>query len=77
MKRAVFVKSLTVSLPEELYSAIKRSSDDRFVSMGQVVREILEEVFSENVSAEKFNQASAVISSKREGKMEPHGERQR
>jgi metal-responsive CopG/Arc/MetJ family transcriptional regulator len=67
MKRAVFVKSLTVSLPEELYAAIKRSSDDRFVSMGQVVREILEEVFSENASAEKFNQASAVISSKREG----------
>ena len=67
MKRAVFVKSLTVSLPRELYSAIKRASDERFISMGQVVREILEQVFSENASAEKFNQASAVISSKRGG----------
>jgi hypothetical protein len=66
MKQAVYVKSLTVSLCRELYSAIKRSSDERFISMAQVVREILEQVFSENTSAERFNQESAIISSKRE-----------
>jgi hypothetical protein len=67
MKQAVFVKSITVSLSRELYSAIKRSSDERFISMAQVVRDILEEIFSESASAEKFNQESSIISSKRDG----------
>ena len=61
MKQAVYVKSLTVSFSQELYSAIKRVSDERFISMAQVVREIVEEAFSESATAEKFNQAATDI----------------
>jgi hypothetical protein len=61
MKQAVFVKPLTVSFPRELYSAIRRVSDERFISMAQVVREIVEEAFSESANAERFNQAEGEI----------------
>jgi hypothetical protein len=61
MKQAVFVKPLTVSFPREFYCAIKRVSDERFISMAQVVREIVEKAFSESANAEKFNQAESEI----------------
>jgi predicted DNA-binding protein len=65
MKQAVYVKPLTVSFPREIYSAIKELSDQRFVSMAQVVREIIEKAFSEGDNAERFNQAEAEIKSLR------------
>jgi len=65
MRTARYTKPLTVTLPPELYSAIKGVSDDRSISMGEAVREILERTFTESTSAEKFNQESEIVSSRR------------
>ena len=39
MKQAVFTKSLTISMPPELYDQIKQITDDQQISMAQWVRE--------------------------------------
>jgi hypothetical protein len=57
MRTARYIKPLTVTLTPALYSAIKQLSDDRSISMGEVVRGVLEGTFPENTSVEKSNQA--------------------
>jgi len=68
MRTARYTKPLTITLTEELYSAIKKVSDDRSISMGEAVRDVLEETFSETASAENFNQAETAIRSSRGNK---------
>ena len=41
MKKALFVKSLSVSLPGAVYEKIREMSDDQEVSMGEIARTIL------------------------------------
>jgi predicted DNA-binding protein len=41
MKKAKFQKSLSVSLPIAMYEKIKKLSDAREVSMGEIARELL------------------------------------
>jgi hypothetical protein len=35
MKRAMYVKALTIALPQEIYSSIKRLSDERIKGSSQ------------------------------------------
>jgi predicted DNA-binding protein len=52
MRRAMYIKALTIALPRELYSTIKRLSDDRFISMAEVVRQIVEKGLPDFISRE-------------------------
>ena len=46
MRKAKFTKPFTLALPEDLYQRIKGISDQQGVSMGEIVREVLEGDFS-------------------------------
>jgi metal-responsive CopG/Arc/MetJ family transcriptional regulator len=52
MKRAIYVKALTIALPQELYSKIKEVSDEGFTSMAEVVRQIVEKGLPDYISRE-------------------------
>lgn len=46
MREALFTKSLTVSLPQDVYAQIKIVTDERRVSMAQWVREVAMDALS-------------------------------
>jgi metal-responsive CopG/Arc/MetJ family transcriptional regulator len=52
MKQAIYVKALTVALPQVLYLRIKEVSDERFISMAEVVRQIVEKGLPDYIQRE-------------------------
>ena len=46
MREALFQKSLTIALPQEVYLKIKEITDERKVSMGHWMREVAMDALS-------------------------------
>ncbi len=50
MRTAKFPKQLTVALSQDVYDSIKSESDEREVSMAEVLREWLVEILSQKLT---------------------------
>jgi metal-responsive CopG/Arc/MetJ family transcriptional regulator len=48
MKTAQYTKSLTVSLQQEVYDRIKQITDDRQISIGEWVRDAIDNTLANN-----------------------------
>lgn len=48
MKQAVFKKSLTIAVTPEQYARIKEATDERRISMGELVRDAIETALLNN-----------------------------
>lgn len=49
MRKAKFTKTLTVALTDEFYNQLKKLSDEKEISMGELIRDILEEKLTKNL----------------------------
>ncbi len=53
MKKAIFTKSLTISVPPEQYKQVKQITDEQCISMGEWVREAVEAALINNKREEE------------------------